>query len=78
MWNYRIVRDTNYDNEYPLSIREVYYDGGEPFLIGQEPLRFTEGTVFDIEDTLKAMLKAVSKPIIDITDFNSTGGKYKK
>jgi hypothetical protein len=70
MWNYRVIKDEDYDEEYPLSIREVYYnEDGYPFMTEIEPCRFSEESIEDLKDTLRWMCKALDKPIIDIKDI---------
>lgn len=68
MWNYRIVR-TAEDEENPFfEISEVYYDP-----IGK-PLGYCKATVGgdtaeDIKDTLTMMALALTKPILKSKDF---------
>lgn len=77
-WDYRLVKELfvcivgdKEVSKYELSIREAYYNKeGKVHSITENPVTVTstEG-MEDVESTLKLMISAASKPVIDLDTF---------
>lgn len=73
-WNHRVVR-----REYPdaapseriaYGIHEVYYDAeGKPDRVTQSAINAWGGTVDELRDNLRQMLRALDQPILNYKDI---------
>lgn len=69
-WNYRLVKTIDAEGEF-LAMHEVHYNAdGKPIACTQNPcaIDFAK-TPEDIKWTLKMMMKATEKPVLNMEDF---------
>jgi len=73
-WNHRIIRQI-YDGEAFLGIHEVFYKDGVPDLCTEDCIGVCGEDIEELAQTLAWMQKALSQPILEMTDFEE-GGQY--
>lgn len=77
-WNYRIVKKVTKHNDPSLGasedtwfgIHEVYYDAeGHPEVCSEEPIEPFGESVEEVRESLKMMMKALDKPVLDYDEI---------
>ena len=72
-WNYRVFIETHPSGEQELSIRETHYpDGADPAQATVKGLAYSRNpsppggeTLAELEDSLRLMLEALRKPVLE-------------
>lgn len=68
-WNYRVLHTIEDGDEW-YAIHEVYYDNeGHPVSVTAEPEPALGDTLEDLEEDLRWQLKALSEPVLEMSDF---------
>jgi len=66
-WNYRIIR-TEDRGETWYAVHEVFYNVQGADLWTENPVRVIGETTDDIYSTLARMMKALSRPVLEVVD----------
>lgn len=72
-WDYRVVkhRSEQYKEDW-YGIHEAFYDEDKwkPHSVTAHPVEVVGETEKEVKETLELMLKACSRPVLNIEDFN--------
>ena len=79
-WNYRIIKEKNkehldLDDEdaYFFAIHEVYYDEKEkPITCTVDPVSPSGRSLEELKADMKHYLQALKRPVLEMTDFDSS------
>ena len=65
-WNHRVMRKNDTDGSFIYSIHEVIYDDqGDGQSWTEERITPVEGSLKDLKNTLRRMLEACDKPVME-------------
>ena len=72
-WNYRVIRQVLDDQEVQFAIHEVHSTNGRPDLVTEDPVPVTSDSLVGLRETLRRMLRAAAKPVLEYEGFGDGG-----
>ena len=76
-WNHRVIHQVQDDGvggqETTFAIHEVYSTNGRPDSVTVNPVAATSESLAGLRDTLRRMLQAASKPVLEYEGFGDDG-----
>ena len=72
-WNYRVVRQVLDDQEVQFAIHEVYSTNGRPDSVTVNPVPATSESLAGLRATLRRMLLAARKSVLEYEGFGDGG-----
>ena len=69
VWNYRVIKMSDQDEEEWIGICEVFYNDKDEPILYSSPVCVSGESLDDLDITLYNMVESVGKPILTKEDF---------